>query len=288
MRIPGFGILKGVRQTARNYWAPKVTNQYPESRPTMPDRWRGRLDLIYDPFGEHKCEVCFQCAQVCPVEAIDMSGFDSEGRRIRYGMPEIYDERKDPNAYRRAGLAAEPMRNAARWDEAIDTAWLHGVIDGFGGRPEALVAIFSAIQERYGYLPERALHQVSDEMTIHWAQVFGAAGLGGFRLLPAEGHLVTVCNCAACRFAGGDELLRTLSAELGIEPGEATDDGTWSLEASDEVAAGALAPAIRIDTLVYGPLTVAQARHLVEERKRADARGSRPARARATVATRES
>ena len=42
----------------------------------MPDRWRGRLDLIYDPFGEHKCEVCFQCAQVCPVEAIDMSGFD--------------------------------------------------------------------------------------------------------------------------------------------------------------------------------------------------------------------
>ena len=41
-------------------------------------------------------------------------------------------------------------------------------------------------------------------MTIHWAQVFGAAELGGFRLLPAEGHLVTVCSCAACRFAGGD------------------------------------------------------------------------------------
>ena len=51
MTIPGLGILKGLRQTARNYWAPKVTNQYPESRPTMPDRWRGRLDLIYDPFG---------------------------------------------------------------------------------------------------------------------------------------------------------------------------------------------------------------------------------------------
>ena len=31
----------------------------------------------------------------------------------------------------------------------------------------------------------------SDRMTIHWAQVFGAAGLGGFRLLPAEGHLIT-------------------------------------------------------------------------------------------------
>ncbi|MDH4333695.1 MAG: NAD(P)H-dependent oxidoreductase subunit E [Chloroflexota bacterium] len=277
MRIPGAGILKGMRVTMRNYWAPKVTSQYPEQRPTMPDRWRGRLDLIYDPFGEHKCEVCFQCAQVCPVEAIDMSGFDSRGNRIRYGMPEIYDERRDPNAYRRAGLTAAPMRNAARWDEEIDNGWLRGVIDGFSGRPESLVAIFSAIQEHYGYLPERALRQVSDTMSIHWAQIFGAAGLGGFRLLPGEGHVITICTCTACRFAGGESLLAALSEELGIVPGESTADGAFSLETSDSVAAGALAPALRIDTLVYGPLTTEQARHLVGERRRAAAATGRPA-----------
>jgi len=265
--IPGLGILKGLRQTARNYWAPKVTNQYPESRPTMPDRWRGRLDLIYDPFGEHKCEVCFQCAQVCPVEAIDMSGFDSTGQRIRYGLPEIYDERKDPNAYRRAGLPAAPMRNAARWDEEIDTPWLHGVIDGFGGRPEALVAIFSAVEERYSYLPERALREVSERMSIHWAQIFGAAGLGGFRLLPADGHLVTICTCAACRFAGGDKLLAALEEELGVSAGETTDDGAFTLETDASVGAGAIAPAVRIDTLVYGPLNVDEARHLIYARR---------------------
>jgi NADH:ubiquinone oxidoreductase subunit E len=274
MRIPGLGILKGMRQTGRNFWAPKVTNQYPESRPTMPDRWRGRLDLIYDPFGEHKCEVCFQCAQVCPVEAIDMSGFDSQGNRVRYGMQEIYDERRDPNAYRRAGLPAEPMRNAGRWEEEIDGSWLRGVIEGFGGRAEALVAIFSAVQERYGYLPERALRLISDTMTIHWAQVFGAAGLGGFRLLPAEGHLVTVCTCAACSFAGGESLLAALTDELGIRPGETTDDGAWSLETSDQVAAGAIAPAVRIDTMVYGPLTAEQARHLLAERRKSPARAA--------------
>ncbi len=274
MRIPGAGLIKGMRVTMRNYWAPKVTNQYPESRPTMPDRWRGRLDLIYDPFGEHKCEVCFQCAQVCPVEAIDMSGFDSQGNRVRYGMPEIYDERKDPNAYRRAGLPAEPMRNAGRWEEEIDGSWLRGVIDGFGARPEALVAIFSAAQQRYGYLPERALRLISDTMTIHWAQVFGAAGLGGFRLLPAEGHLVTVCTCAACRFAGGESLLAAISDELGIAAGETSDDGAWSLETSDQVAAGAIAPAVRIDTMVYGPLTAKQARHLVTERRKSSARAA--------------
>ena len=83
MTFPGLGIAKGMATTFKNFFAPKVTRQYPEERPPIPDRWRGRLDLIYDPFGEHKCEVCFQCAMVCPVEAIDMSGFDSQGNKIR-------------------------------------------------------------------------------------------------------------------------------------------------------------------------------------------------------------
>lgn len=283
MAVPGLGILKGMATTLRNMFSPKVTRQYPEVRPEIPDRWRGRLDLIYDPFGEHKCEVCFQCAQVCPVEAIDMSGFDSEGNRIRYGLPEIYDERRDPNAYRRAGLAARPMRNPARWDEQVDTAWVGSVVDGFGARAEALVAIFTAVQERYGYLPERALRLISERMVIHWAQVFGAAGLGGFRLLPTPGHLVTVCTCAACRFAGGDQLLSTLREELGIAPGETTTDGAFTLETSETVGSGAVAPAVRIDTLVYGPLTPDAARHLIHERRHAageaGARQPTPARA---------
>ncbi len=267
MAIPGSGIFIGMATTLRNMFASKVTRQYPEERPQMAERWRGRLDLIYDAFGEHKCEVCFQCAQVCPVEAIDMSGFDTQGNRIRYGEPEIYDERKDPNAYRRAGLPERPMRNAARWDEAIDTVFVDGVVASYGGRPESLVAIFAAIETRFGYLPERALHRVSDRMSIHWAQVFGAAGLGGFRLLPALGHLITVCDCAACRFAGGDALLRGLEEELGIRAGESTPDGAFTLETASDVGAGAIAPAVRVDTLVFGPLTGDEARHLVHERR---------------------
>ena len=268
MAFPGIGIARGLATTFRNFFAPKVTRQYPEQRPEIPDRWRGRLDLIYDPFGEHKCEVCFQCAQVCPVEAIDMSGFDSQGNRIRYGMPEIYDERKDPNAYRRAGLAARPMRNPARWDEEVDTPWVDETIDGFGGRPESLVAIFRATQERYGYLPEQALRRISDRLSIHWAQVFGAAGLGGFRLLPADGHVVTVCDCASCRFAGGPAVLAAIRDELGIGPGEETPDGAFSLEVGTDVGAGTISPAIRIDTLVYGPVDAEKARHIVSERRR--------------------
>ena len=276
MAFPGIGIAKGMATTFRNFFSPKVTRQYPEERPPIPDRWRGRLDLIYDPFGEHKCEVCFQCAQVCPVEAIDMSGFDTEGNRIRYGLQEIYDERKDPNAYRRAGLAPRAMRNPARWDEAIDTPAVDEIVEAYGARPEAMVAIFRAVQERYGYLPELALKRISDGMSIHWAQVFGAASLGGFRLLPTVGHVVSVCDCASCRFAGGDRVLRAIEERLGIRAGETTADGRFTLETRTDVGAGAISPAIRIDTMVYGPVGVETALHVVDERRQADARAAVP------------
>src|SRR5438128_1153756 len=117
------------------------------------------------------------------------------------------------------------------------------------------------------YPEERPLRRISDRMVIHWAQVFGASGLGGFRLLPAEGHVITVCTCAACRFAGGEALLRESERLLGVRAGESTPDGAFTLETSSDVAAGAIAPAVRIDTLVYGPLTAEHLGHLVEQRR---------------------
>ena len=117
-------------------------------------------------------------------------------------------------------------------------------------------------------------------MSIHWAQVFGAAGLGGFRLLPAEGHVISVCDCASCRFAGGDRILRALERELGIRAGGTTPDGeTVTLETRTDVAAGAVSPAVRIDTLVYGPLDEDKALHLLAERRTAAPAGSRPSEA---------
>ncbi len=135
MAIPGSGIAKGMATTFRNFFSPKVTRQYPEQRPDIPDRWRGRLDLIYDPFGEHKCEVCFQCAQVCPVEAIDMSGFDSRGQP--HPLRHAGDLRRAPGRERlpsrgRAGQADAQPGALGRGDRH---AFVDEVIDGFGGAP---------------------------------------------------------------------------------------------------------------------------------------------------------
>jgi len=61
--------------------------------------------------------------------------------------------------------------------------------------------------------------------------------------------------------------VKALEEELGVSAGETTDDGAFTLETDASVGAGAIAPAVRIDTLVYGPLNVDEARHLIYARR---------------------
>src|SRR4029079_16168490 len=92
--IPGLGLAKGMALTLRRFFEPKVTVMYPEDRRDPPHKFRGRLQLLYDEWGTLKCETCFQCAQACPIECIDMGGMDTRGRyHVHWGSSEPYGER---------------------------------------------------------------------------------------------------------------------------------------------------------------------------------------------------
>ena len=96
--IPGLGVVKGMATTLRRFFEPKATIRYPEVPADVATRFRGRLQLLYDEYGTLKCETCFQCAQACPIECIDMGGIDKipKPRDSKYGayyFPwiEVYD-----------------------------------------------------------------------------------------------------------------------------------------------------------------------------------------------------
>jgi len=63
-------ILGGLKVTVRNMFRPKVTLQYPEERPIIPDGYRGVPTLVKDPHGREKCVSCQLCEFVCPPKAI--------------------------------------------------------------------------------------------------------------------------------------------------------------------------------------------------------------------------
>ena len=60
----------------------RVTIQYPDEKPYLPPRWRGRIILTRDPDGGERCVACYLCAVACPVDCIALDATeDQHGRR---------------------------------------------------------------------------------------------------------------------------------------------------------------------------------------------------------------
>ena len=98
--------------------SPRPRSCTPRSAPDVAPKFRGRLQLLYDEWGTLKCETCFQCAQACPIECIDMGGIDTKGRyHVHWGPPETYGERREESAMRRSGRTGpRPRLRALRAD----------------------------------------------------------------------------------------------------------------------------------------------------------------------------
>lgn len=75
-------ILNGLRIVFNHMFRPKATIQYPEEKPYLPPRWRGRIILSRDPDGGERCVACYLCAVACPVDCIALQATqDEHGRR---------------------------------------------------------------------------------------------------------------------------------------------------------------------------------------------------------------
>ena len=61
----------------------RETVQYPEERPVLPPRRKGRIVLTRDPGGGERCVACYLCAAACPVDCISLQATqDQSGRRF--------------------------------------------------------------------------------------------------------------------------------------------------------------------------------------------------------------
>jgi NADH-quinone oxidoreductase subunit I len=75
-------ILRSMAKVFLHTFAKRVTLQYPDERPVIHPRWRGRIILSRDPDGEERCVACYLCAVACPVDCIALQATeDPDGRR---------------------------------------------------------------------------------------------------------------------------------------------------------------------------------------------------------------
>ena len=231
--VPGTGILKGMILTLRRFFQPKVTVQYPEQRPSIPPRHRGRLQLLYDEYGTLKCETCFQCAQACPIECIDMGGTDTRDRfYVHWGPPEQYAERRQESALRRSGRPV-PDPSAVTFDP-IDLAPLHAILQEEDYDPRRMLRLLERTQGAYGQLPVAALKYISHTTGAWYAEIYGVASLHRHLRFEKPAPLtVGLCRCPGCAAAGSDAIREALEKALGIPLGGTTPDGQVALAAVD-------------------------------------------------------
>jgi NADH-quinone oxidoreductase E subunit len=101
--------------------------------------------------------------------------------------------------------------------------------------PESRSAILPALriaQERYGWLPPQALREVGEALGLTPAYCQAVASFYDmFHLKPVGRHLVEVCTNICCGLRGAQGVLEAFESELGVKPGETTQDGEVTLRA---------------------------------------------------------
>jgi NADH:ubiquinone oxidoreductase subunit E len=243
--IPGLGIVKGMAFTLRRFFQPAGTIRYPEVTPEVPPRYRGRLQLLHDEHGTLKCETCFQCAQACPIECIEMGGVDTRRRyAVHWGAAETYAERREESALRRSGREV-PDDPPPGW-EPVDLGPVRQILEQHEHDPHALLSILEDTQAAYGNLPVAALREISWTTGAWYALVYGTASSYRHFRFERPASTLAVCRCPACLAAGGGRLAEELEAGLETELGRVSPSGIRF----DWLAvhpAGAPSPAVVLD-----------------------------------------
>lgn len=138
--------------------------------------------------------------------------------------------------------------------------------DGKDGGDRSLMAVLEEIQARYRYLPKDALILVSERLGVPLSQTYSVATFyNAFSLKPKGRHVINVCLGTACVVRGSKKVLERISDRLGIQPGETTEDGEFTLETVNCLGACALGPIVVVDGAYSGQMNASKSDALLRE-----------------------
>ncbi len=139
-----------------------------------------------------------------------------------------------------------------------------GVVDKYEQKPWALISILQDIQEEAGYLPPEVLKRVAEKMDIPLTQIYGVATFyRSLSLTPQGRHIVTFCMGTACHVRGSDRVLTEVGDMLGVEPGQTTADGEFTLKVANCLGACAIGPVMVLDGQYHGKISASKAKKLL-------------------------
>ncbi|MCK5738611.1 NADH-quinone oxidoreductase subunit NuoE [bacterium] len=129
-----------------------------------------------------------------------------------------------------------------------------------------LIAVLHKVQGQYGYLSQEHMDKVAHLLQVPTAIVSGVATFYHFfRLKPRGKFAISVCLGTACFVNGADKVLAEFRKELGIETGETSPDGLFSIETSRCLGVCAMAPVVTINERVFSNVTPKKVSRLIQD-----------------------
>jgi NADH-quinone oxidoreductase subunit E len=127
-------------------------------------------------------------------------------------------------------------------------------------------ALRLAQENHGGWLPPEALGEVADAMDLAPAQVEAVATFYDmYNLQPVGRHIVEVCTNVSCALVGAQQVVDAFEEQLGILPGETSDDGEVTFRLIECAGGCGYAPVVAIDNRYREPTKPEDVPALVEE-----------------------
>lgn len=103
-------------------------------------------------------------------------------------------------------------------------------LETHGDTEADLVAVLQHVNEALGYVPTLAIVEIARRMGLPPSRVYSVATFYTMISTEPRGrHVIQFCESAPCHVVGGGELWQALRNTLGVEAGETTPDGAWTL-----------------------------------------------------------
>lgn len=145
---------------------------------------------------------------------------------------------------------------------------LDDFIKSIDGDEHDLIAVLHKAQSIFGYLPEKVQRFIAKGLNIPVVKVYGVVTFYSFFNMEKHGkYIINVCLGTACFVRGSEKILKEFQNKLGINPGETTEDGLYTLQTLRCVGACGLAPVIQVNGKTFGNSNLETVKLILEEYK---------------------
>ena len=125
-----------------------------------------------------------------------------------------------------------------------------------GKQKSALLPLLHLAQEQEGWTSPAGMDMVADLLGIEPIEVYEVASFYTmYHLDPVGKHVIEYCRTGPCCLMGGEEVYDHLKQKLGIEAGQTTADGLFTVKEVECLAACGMGPVFQIREQYYTHLT---------------------------------